>query len=152
MHNIKRAIPTFLSPCTLLQKDDIVDMTEPPPPYSESADSAGQGYRADSLMQLRRYIIEIVAFNINADFDVLNVALGQSTTSTSTVKSILTENERADLLRLACIIKDFYGNRKNLQSLPASQDERSTSLHTTSSNLSARTPSTAATMPCVDIP
>lgn len=63
-------------------------------------------------MQLRRYLIEIMTFTFNADFALLNQALGQHTlptpASTSTTDSTLSEDERVELLRLARISKDLY--------------------------------------------
>lgn len=67
-------------------------------------------------MQLRRYIIEIMSFTFNADFTLLNQALGQSasTVSASLAKSILTQHERAELLKLAELMENIKAKGLNL--------------------------------------
>ena len=60
-------------------------------------------------MQLRRYIVEIVGFTFDADYSLLNQALGQTalTTSTPPTNSILTPDERAELLGLVTLIQEL---------------------------------------------
>ncbi|KAH7122779.1 hypothetical protein B0J11DRAFT_437329 [Dendryphion nanum] len=85
-------------------------MDQPPPPYSE-ADSSRvfvPAPRRRILEQFGRYIIELMAFTFDADFTTLNNALGQSPNSISASHSILDDDEKAELLRLALISKDLY--------------------------------------------
>ncbi|KAF2180435.1 hypothetical protein K469DRAFT_714815 [Zopfia rhizophila CBS 207.26] len=103
-------------------------MAEPPPPYSATAISQNHTPQSDPVMQLRRYLIEIMAFTFNADFALLNHALGQHTLPTSASISItnstLTEDERVELLRLALITKDLYGKQRGHQLLTTRDSDR----------------------------
>lgn len=64
------------------------------------------GVKHTPLEQLRRYIIEIIGFTFDADFTILNEALGQTAPCTCPTKSILTPEERANLLSLATLINE----------------------------------------------
>ncbi|KAF2475782.1 uncharacterized protein BDR25DRAFT_350068 [Lindgomyces ingoldianus] len=106
----------------------IFGMAEPPPPYSATAISQNHSLQRDLVIQLRRYLIEIMTFAFNADFALLNQALGQHTLTTSvsisTTNSTLTEDERAELLRLALISKDLYGKQRGHQWLTTHDSDR----------------------------
>lgn len=67
---------------------------------------------------LRRYLVEIVAFKFGADFNELNVAIGQSSESTTT--SILTPEDRTEIFRLACLVKTLHGKtmRNEINTIP----------------------------------
>ena len=74
------------------------------------------------LMQLQRYLIEIVAYSLEADFKSVRRALDQDESgSISTAKgeeevnSILTDSEKQELFRLAKIILDLYHKHKRNQ-------------------------------------
>lgn len=58
---------------------------------------------SDAISQLRRYLIEIVAFTFEADMAIINAALSQIADN----KSILSEAERASLLALAQLIRSI---------------------------------------------
>ncbi|KAF2704162.1 hypothetical protein K504DRAFT_507179, partial [Pleomassaria siparia CBS 279.74] len=70
------------------------------------------------LTQLQRYLIEIVTYTIDADFGLVSQALGcdESGTGTGTgsssspkkVTSILMDDEKEELFRLATIILDLH--------------------------------------------
>ncbi|KAF2707292.1 hypothetical protein K504DRAFT_54231 [Pleomassaria siparia CBS 279.74] len=101
---------------------------EIPPPYSEIAISETPTPQRDPIIQFGRYMTEIMAFTFSADFALLNHALGQPTLPTSasmsTTNSILTEDERAELLRLALIIPDMYWRRSGHQLLTGHDSDR----------------------------
>lgn len=103
-------------------------MAEPPPPYSDTAVSQNHAPQRDPVTQLRRYLVEITAYSFNADFVLLNHALGQPTSSTSAsisaTNSTLTENERVELLRLALISKDLYGKHRGHELLTTLDSDR----------------------------
>ncbi|KAF2184902.1 hypothetical protein K469DRAFT_708678 [Zopfia rhizophila CBS 207.26] len=103
-------------------------MAEPPPPYSATAISQNHTPQRDPVIQLRRYLIEIMAFTFNADFALLNHALGQHTLPTSasisTTNSTLTDDERVELLRLALISKDLYRKQRGHQLLTTRDSDR----------------------------
>ncbi|KAF2787872.1 hypothetical protein K505DRAFT_329364 [Melanomma pulvis-pyrius CBS 109.77] len=116
-------------------------MDKPPPPYSATAISQNDTLRRetaisknhtpqrDPVIQFRRYLLEIMAFTFQADFALLDCALDQHTLSTSasisTTNSILTEDERFELLRLARTIKDLYGKTRGYQWLNTLDSDRS---------------------------
>lgn len=80
-----------------------------PPRYDDTSTStspAQNSVRRTPLEQLRRYLTEIMGFTFDADFDLLNKALGQTACCTCPAKSILTSEERATLLRLATLIDE----------------------------------------------
>jgi hypothetical protein len=85
-------------------------MEDPPPPYSTSSlpsslpSEPGHHATHNPLKQFRRYVIEIMAFTFDADFSLLNRALGQPPISPD---SILTSSERANLLDLATLMQDL---------------------------------------------
>jgi len=54
------------------------------------------------MKQLNRYLTEIIALLVRADFDQLSIALGAKGNSTGTV-SILSNNERRNLFKLSCV-------------------------------------------------
>lgn len=90
----------------------------PPPPYSARSPSSSLSPNRvahNPLMQLRRYIIEIMGFTFDADFSLLNEALGQtaSTISTSPTNSILTPAEHAELLSLITLIEELKAKISN---------------------------------------
>lgn len=103
-------------------------MDEPPPPYSATTISQTYTPQRDPVMQLRRYLVEIMAFTFNVDSALLNHALGQDTlptsASVSNTNSILTEDERVELLRLALITNDLYGKRGRPQFLATRDSDR----------------------------
>jgi hypothetical protein len=83
-----------------------ITMEHPPPPYT--AGSFPPDPPADHvapvrnpLEQLRRYVIEIMAFTFDANFSLLNIALGQPSYPKN---STLTPTERAKLLELATLM------------------------------------------------
>lgn len=80
----------------------------------------------DPVTQLGRYLIEIVAFTFNSDYALLNQALGQPTFANfvPTKNSILTEDERVELLRLALISKELYGKHRGHQFLTTRDSDR----------------------------
>jgi hypothetical protein len=87
-------------------------MKDPPPPYStrsRSTSLASNPVAHNPLVQFRRYIIEIMGFTFDTDFSLLSHALGQtaSTTFTSPTSSILTPEERAQLLDLVTLVEEL---------------------------------------------
>ena len=62
----------------------------------------------ESVTQLRRYLIEIIAFTFDADFEQLNSALGHNTAIISRETTILREREKTELLRVSAIVKDLH--------------------------------------------
>jgi len=82
-------------------------MNAPPPPYSDGTsppDLPVVFAPRDPLKHLRRYIIEIMGFTFDADFSVLNQALGQDQASPN---SILDQTEQKTLLDLATKTQDL---------------------------------------------
>ena len=80
-----------------------------PPQYVDKSTSLSlprNSAKCTPLEQLRRYIIEIMGFTFDADFTLLNKALGQTAPCTCPPKSILTPEERTKLLSLATLIKE----------------------------------------------
>jgi hypothetical protein len=106
----------------------VFSMAELPPPYSATVIPQNHGPQRDAVVQLRRYLIEIMAFTFNADIALLNHTLGKplslTSTSTSTTNSTLTTDERVELLRLACISKDLYGKHTGYQFLTTRESDR----------------------------
>ncbi|KAH4024388.1 hypothetical protein HBH70_082170 [Parastagonospora nodorum] len=64
------------------------------------------------VRQLRRYLIEIVALTLGADFDQLNVALYNDKDITGT-NSILSAIERDELFALSCLVKRVHDTHVN---------------------------------------
>ncbi|KAF2445434.1 hypothetical protein P171DRAFT_484115 [Karstenula rhodostoma CBS 690.94] len=93
----------------------------PRPPYPGPARS---DFTVESVpeTQLRRYILELLAFTFDADFLLLNEALGQ-TPSPMNSNSILTEVEHAELLRLSTFVQDLGTDLPRLPSTWISQSE-----------------------------
>ncbi|KAF1956120.1 hypothetical protein CC80DRAFT_535503 [Byssothecium circinans] len=107
---------------------------EVPPPYSVSSpalapanDIPPRRHRRppvsapprSPLAQLQRYLIEIVTYTLDADFGLVRQALGQDEPATDTgssqeeeVDSILADDEKKELFRLATIILDLYHKYK----------------------------------------
>jgi hypothetical protein len=101
--------------------EDAKSANDAPPPYTASATQGAASNvpekyspRGPSLAvkpataaeRLRRYLIEIVAFTLSANFDELNSAiLGQPVAEHTTL--ILSDEERDDLLQLSIIAKDL---------------------------------------------
>ncbi|KAJ4357255.1 uncharacterized protein N0V89_001830 [Didymosphaeria variabile] len=88
--------------------------TDLPPPYSVTASTrwlnassaATDLVKCDLLHQFRRFVIEILAFTFDANFSLVNQALGQSSSTTiQTTTTILSESEHAELLRLSNLAK-----------------------------------------------
>ncbi|KAF1953853.1 hypothetical protein CC80DRAFT_131743 [Byssothecium circinans] len=111
-------------------------MDDPPPPYAATPTAAAptavmspaltvspglwpsehrcnslwntRALRQTSSVQFCRYMIEILGFAVNADFSLLNRALGQPVLTTSPPPtSILTPEERAELLRLSQLLPEL---------------------------------------------
>jgi hypothetical protein len=96
----------------ILRFRTVSSMNDSPPPYSARSPSPSLSpnpVAQNPLVQLRRYLIEIIGFTFDADFSLLNQALGQtaSVTPTSPTNSILTPNERVELLDLVTLIKEL---------------------------------------------
>ncbi|PSN65652.1 hypothetical protein BS50DRAFT_646008 [Corynespora cassiicola Philippines] len=105
-------------------------MDEPPPPYHFGGPLSTPPPAAvahNPLEQLRRYIIEIMGFTFDANFSLLNEALGQTgNTSSSAANSILSPDERARLLNLATLIQEVEAkiSDKSAQWLAVRSSER----------------------------
>jgi hypothetical protein len=61
------------------------------------------------VIRFRRYLVEIIALNLGADFCVLNAILypGDKTTGTN---SILSPSERTELLAISRLVQQMHGN------------------------------------------
>ncbi|KAF2686393.1 hypothetical protein K458DRAFT_402855 [Lentithecium fluviatile CBS 122367] len=93
------------------------------------------------LMQLRHYIIEIMAFTFDADFANLNWALGQTASSTSSPTSILTADERANILALVTLINEHKPKCAPMTEKPSPTQSSAHTLHTSAMQASAPSPS-----------
>jgi hypothetical protein len=98
----------------------------PPPPYSSSRSNGPRKSRdhsspnqyaikrrsqEDAAVQLQKYVVEILAYTLDADLAGLNAALCPkigATSDTHSVTSILTPEERSELLTLSTAIQDFH--------------------------------------------
>jgi hypothetical protein len=126
----------FDSGWTSAKKSDETSDLDPPPPYSKPTSYLGNSssdiniaplrrrrrpcpYRKmrTPLNQLQRYLIEILTYSINADFEAVRRALGDdddddadTTNSPGGVASILDEDEEKELFRLATIILQLHKN------------------------------------------
>ncbi|OCK73070.1 hypothetical protein K432DRAFT_411036 [Lepidopterella palustris CBS 459.81] len=96
--------PYSVSSPALTPENDIAPRPRPRRPCSPPPRSP--------LTQLQRYLIEIVAYTLDADFRLVRRALGQDepgiSSSQEEVTSILADDEKKDLFRLATIILDLY--------------------------------------------
>ncbi|KAF2827211.1 hypothetical protein CC86DRAFT_405352 [Ophiobolus disseminans] len=87
----------------------------PSPPLVTQTPSTRKGYRSfkdwsespagrKAIAQLRRYLIEILAFTFEADMTVINAVLSQA----DGTKTTLSDAEHASLLALAHLIRSMY--------------------------------------------
>lgn len=60
-----------------------------------------------SIIQLQKYLIEIMAFTFGADFEQLNSMLGQNAAIDSRETTILSKEEKEELMRLSTLVEDL---------------------------------------------
>lgn len=82
--------------------------TETEPPTRQRTLSSWE-IRELAVSQLRRYLVEIIAFTLSADFNLLQEALGPANEERGeyTSTSILASNERESLLKLAMTVQQL---------------------------------------------
>jgi hypothetical protein len=73
----------------------------------------------DAVNQLRRYLMEIMAFTLDVNFDELNSTLYKqpvtSNTNTSNTNTILTDKEREELLHLSRLVQKSCEKLRRIQ-------------------------------------